>query len=103
MNEDIVKNKVLAVFYKKGWVGLRKFRKFLKSLKNNQKNNHIISRVDFKYFSSSFGIIFNDTEVDYIFKKFDHHNKSEMDFNEFLDDLQCKKDHRKELILRFFS
>lgn len=64
--------------------------------------NQFISRVDFKYFTVNFGIILPNEEIEFIFKKFDQKNKSEINFNDFLDTLQCNKEHRKELILRFY-
>lgn len=87
---------------RKGWVGLRKLRKYLKGLNRKSDKNNFISRVDFKYYTANFGIVLSDAEIDFIFKKFDHKSKSEINFNEFLDTLQCNQDHRKELILRFF-
>lgn len=81
---------------------MRKLRKYLKGLNRKSDKNQFISRVDFKYYSANFGIILSDAEIDFIFKKFDHKNKSEINFNEFLDTLQCNMDHRKELIIRFY-
>lgn len=99
---EIVKQNVLAACSRKGWIGLRKLRKFFKSLHRKSHNNQFISKVDFKYFTANFGIILTDKEIDFIFKKFDHKNKSEINYNEFLDSLQCNNQERKELILRFF-
>ena len=45
----------------------------------------------------------SDADIDFIFKKFDHNNKSEINFNEFLNDLQCNNENRREFILDFFN
>jgi hypothetical protein len=87
---------------RKGWVGLRMLRKYLKGLNRKSDKNQFISRVDFKYYTANFGIILSDAEMNFIFKKFDHKNNSEINFIEFLDTLQINKNHRKELILRFY-
>jgi len=97
-----VKQTILSACMRKGWVGLRKLRKYLKGLNRKSNKNSFTSRVDFKYYTANFGIILSDPEIDFIFKKFDHKNKSEINFNEFLDTLQCNGDYRRELVSRFF-
>lgn len=93
---------MLGICRKKGWVGIRKLRKYFKSLNRKNNSHQLISKVDFKYFSANIGLFFDDKEIEYIFEKYDHTNKNQINYNEFLNSYQCIQQHRKELILRFF-
>ena len=67
----------------RGWIGLRKLRIILKHLTRGK--NDYIKKVDFKYLFTNYGIVFDDKEIDYIFKSYENEKQGEVNFNEFLD------------------
>lgn len=86
---------------KRGWVGVRKLRIFLKNLTKGKNNG--IEKVNFKYFFANYGIVFDDKEIDYIFNTFENQKKDEINFNEFLDNFTLIPESRLRLVLEFFN
>ena len=85
----------------RGWIGLRKLRIILKHLTRGK--NDYIQKVNFKYLFSNYGIVFDDKEIDYIFKSYENAKQGEVNFNEFLDQFNLIPENRLEMILKFFN
>lgn len=71
---------------KKGWLGLRKLKVFLRNL--NKRKSNFINKADFKYFFTNFGIFLTNKEVDVIYEVFDNERKNEINFIEFLNNIR---------------
>ena len=78
-------------------------RKFLRGIHRKSPKNQIITKVDFKYYTTNFGLNWSDADIEFIYKKYDINNKSEINFNEFLNDLQFINEKRMQYILDFFN
>ena len=65
--------------------------------------NDYIKKVDFKYLFTNYGIVFDDKEIDYIFKSYENEKQGEVNFNEFLDQFNLIPESRLEMILSFFN
>ncbi len=53
-----VRERFLSAMYKKGWLGIRKYKQYLLNL--SKRKTTIIEKSDFKYFSTNFGVYFSD-------------------------------------------
>jgi Ca2+-binding EF-hand superfamily protein len=71
---------------KKGWLGLRNLRVFLKNLTTRREDK--IDKNNLKYFLINFGIALSDSEIAYIYEKHDDKRRCEISFNDFLDTLR---------------
>jgi len=97
----IITQKVMEVCLKKGWMGLRKLKIFLRNL--NKKKSNLIDKSNFKYFFINFGIVFTEKEVDFIYNKFDTKRNNHIDFMEFLSLFIYFPEERKNLINSFYE
>jgi hypothetical protein len=84
-----IRAKIISACVKKGFVGLRKCRLFLKNL--FKRKSEMIDKASMKYFLTNFGVFLIDKEVDFIYMVFDHQRKNEVNFNELLDSFQVYK------------
>ena len=80
-----VKEKILLICRKSGWIGMRKLRIFLRNLTKRKSDK--INKTNFKYFLADFGILLNDSEISYIYQIFDENRKDEINFMTFFDNL----------------
>lgn len=97
----IITQKVMDVCLKKGWMGLRKLKIFLRNV--NKKKSNLIDKSNFKYFFINFGIVFTEKEVDFIYNKFDTKRNNHIDFMEFLSIFIYFPEERKNLINSFYE
>jgi hypothetical protein len=97
----IIIQKVMEVCLKKGWMGLRKLKIFLRNL--NKRKSNLIDKSNFKYFFINFGIIFSEKEVDFIYNKFDTKRNNHIDFMEFLNMFTYFPEERKNLVMSFYE
>lgn len=81
----IIKEKILSVCKKNGWIGLRKLRTFFRNLKGRKSDK--IKRVDLKYYLIQFGIFLSDSEISYIYQVFDENKKDEINYMTLFDNL----------------
>lgn len=80
-----IRFKFLSVMYKKGWLGVRKYKQFLLNL--SKRKNSIIEKSDFKFYSTNFGVYFTDNEVDFIFNVYDMNKSNKICFEAFVEGL----------------
>lgn len=78
-----VRNKILLKCADNGWIGIRKLRIYFMNLKKRQSS--LVDKADFKYFMVNFGILLNDSDVNYIFQAFDVRGRNQVCFNSVLD------------------
>ena len=84
---------------KKGWIGLRDLKIYLRSVAKNA--NCMIDRPNFKFYVNKYGIDFTDEELDFIFNKFDSNRNNHVNYLEVLNHLRFCSDNRKILIEKF--
>ena len=80
-----IREKIIAVCRKLGWLGLRKLRIFSRNLSG--RKSHLMKRADFKYYLAEFGILLIDSEVAFIYQLFDDNRKDEINFMVLYDSL----------------
>lgn len=95
----LIKEKVLSVCKKKGWVGVRKLRIAFRNLKSRKSD--IINRAEFKYFLNDFGISLLDSEISFIFLQFDQNRRDQINFMQVFDSFVEVSDQRLEWIKQF--
>lgn len=99
-----IRSKFLSKFHKIGWMGIRKYRKFLGNTSmTRRKEKSLIEKNDFKYLSINFGIYLTDNEIDFIYNLLDSNRKGRICFNQMIDFL-IKQENIDTLMLidRFY-
>lgn len=97
-----IQNKLFLKF-SESWINLRKLRKYLKNLNRKSSKSEFIDSSYFKYFFVNFGIYLNDSEIKFIFEKFDKNRNNHINYNEFLDSMTNFDLQRQTLIGDFYS
>ena len=80
-----VREKFLQIMYKKGWLAIRKYKMFLFNL--SKRKSTVITKNDFKYYSTNFGIYFSDEDIDFIYSKFDINKSNKICYENFIENL----------------
>ena len=96
-----ITRKVMETCFKKGSMGLRKLRIFLRNL--HKRKSDFIDKSNFKYFFINFGITFTEKEVEFIYNKFDIKKNNHINFNEFLNQFVFYPEDRRGIIKAFYE
>ena len=94
-----IKRKLIESCSKKGWIGLRELKIYLRSLKRHTTDE--IEKAEFKFYSAKCGFILTDEENTFIFKKFDVNKNNKVNFSDVLNSFRNVSDERKKLIENF--
>ena len=102
--EDLTVNIQNKLFQKfsESWITLRKLRKYLKNLNRKSSKSDLIDSSNFKYFLVNFGIKLNDSDLKFIFEKFDKSRNNHINYNEFLDSIKYFDSERQTMIGNFY-
>ena len=82
--EESFNKRLLEFCIKKGWMGIRNFKNFLKDL--SLKKDNFIHKDDLKFYFLNYGILLMDKEVEYIYFRFQN-SKNEIDYNSVFNSL----------------
>jgi hypothetical protein len=72
------------------------------NLNRKSSKSEFIDSSYFKYFFVNFGIYLNDSEIKFIFEKFDKNRNNHINYNEFLDSMTNFDLQRQTLIGDFY-
>lgn len=89
-----LKNKILQVCIKKGWLGLSKFKNYLYNLSNKKIYMHI---EDTKKFFVNFGICLEERELEYMINNY-LNSSNEINYNALINSLIQCSDERINMI-----
>ena len=101
-----IRIKIIEEIIKKGWIGLRHLKLYLKSVINNGINAkyNLIEKTEFKFHIYRWGITnLNDNEIDLIYKMFGKNCNNTIDYIEFLNFLHIKSEKRKGMIINLMN
>lgn len=84
---------------RKGWIGLRSLKIYLRSLSQNKSDE--ITRSDFKYFVAKLGVMLTDEEIQFIFERFDKNRNNHINFIELFNSFRSVSNSRKAEIESF--
>lgn len=96
-----IKEKVIGLCSKKGWIGLRKLKIYLRDITKGKKDQ--IDKADFKYFIAELGLLLNDHEINFIFDRFDTLKNNHINFIQVLNVFKTMSPQRKEQVNNFFQ
>ena len=94
-------NKILKGCGKKGWIGLRSLKAYLRSISPHDCD--IIDKNSFKYYLDKQGIRLDFNEVNEICEKFDLNKNDHINFVDFLNKIRYITEFRINQIDEFFS
>lgn len=94
-------DKILKGCAKKGWIGLRSLKKYLRSISPHDCD--IIDKNSFKYYLDQQGIRLDFNEVSEICSKFDKNKNDHINFVEFLNTIRSVSESRMQQIDDFLS
>ena len=96
---QIIVDKILKGCAKKGWIGLRSLKCYLRSISPHQCD--IIDKNSFKYYLDQQGIILDDEEVNEICEIFDKNKNDHLNYIEFLNSIRYVTEFRAQQIEDF--
>lgn len=94
-----IKKTLLGNCAKRGWIGLRYLKIYLKSVAKNR--GEILDKSDFQFFTTKAGVTFSEYEIGFIFNRFDKKKCNKINYIEVLNSFRDVSDNRKVEILRF--
>ena len=94
-----LKDKILKCCAKRGWIGLRVIKQYLRILSQNK--SEFIDKTDFKYHLAKQAIVLTDEEIEKIYKIFDVFKANVVNFIYVLNGCRKVSEHRKVLIDKF--
>ena len=94
-----IQKKLIDSCSKKGWIGLRALKIYLRILKKNSTEER--EKAEFKFYTAKCGFVLTDEENSFIFKKFDVKKNNTINFIEVLNSFRNCNDERKKQIESF--
>lgn len=96
---QIIIDKILKGCARKGWIGLRKLKCYLRDISPHRCD--IIDKNAFKYYLDNQGIRLDNDEVDEIFEIFDFNRNDHINYIEFLNSIRYVTEFRAQQIEEF--
>lgn len=96
-----IKDKVLRLCSKKGWIGLRKLKIYLRDITKGKKDQ--IDKADLKYNIAKLGLQLDDNEINYLFDKFDTLKNNHINFIQVFNVFKTISPERKKQINNFMQ
>ena len=94
-------DKILKGCAKKGWIGLRSLKTFLRNISPHDCD--VIDKNMFKYYLDKQGIRLDFNEVNEIYKVFDKNNNGHINFVEFFNTIRTINESRLQQIDEFYE
>ena len=98
VSDDIGK-KLLTGCAKRGWIGLRELKRFLKSVA--KKRGDYLDKNDFKFYLTQYGVELNEYDIGFIFSRFDTKKSNQVPYVEVLNSFRYISDDRMKEIEEF--